>query len=222
MLATAIAGFLPSLVNGSERRAPLTPLAAAHGIVFFAWLLIFLVQARLVAGRRIKMHKRVGLAAACVAVVMIPLGYGTCIAMVRRGFDLSGDLKIDHDPAFEVIFPLGDILLFAVLFIAAVAYRGRPDMHKRLILFANIALMPAPLAHLIGHVPWLAAIPPAIIVLPIAMFLAAAAAREYFVLNRVHPLTWAIAGGMLASGSLRASVIGPSAAWHHLVNWLAR
>jgi hypothetical protein len=222
MIATAIAGFLPSLVNGSERRAPLTPLAAAHGVMFFAWLLIFLVQARLVAGRRIRMHRRVGLAAACVAAVMIPLGYATCIAMVRRGFDLSGDLKIGHDPAFEVIFPLGDILLFAVLFIAAVAYRGRPDMHKRLILFANIALMPAPLAHLIGHVPRLAAMPPTIIVLPIAMFLAAAVAREYFVLNRVYPLTWAIAGGMLVSGSVRASVIGPSAAWHHLVNWLAR
>jgi hypothetical protein len=153
---------------------------------------------------------------------MIPLGYATCIAMVRRGFDLSGDLRIEHDPAFEVIFPLGDLLLFAVLVIAAIAYRGRPDMHKRLILFANIALMPAPLAHLIGHAPRLAAMPPAIIVLPIAMFLAAAVVREFLVLKRVHPLTWVISAGMLTSGSLRASVIGPSPAWHHLVNWLAR
>jgi len=96
---------------------------------------------------------------------MIPLGYLTSIAMVRRGFDLSGDLRVDHDPAYEVVFPLGDLFTFVVLLTAALSYRRHPDMHKRLMLFANIALMPAPLAHLIGHVRWLAALPGAIIVI---------------------------------------------------------
>jgi len=48
MLATSTAGFLPSLVHTAGRRAPLSPLAAAHGIVFFAWLSIFLLQSSLV------------------------------------------------------------------------------------------------------------------------------------------------------------------------------
>src|ERR1700731_4123782 len=48
MLATSTAGFMPSLVHTAGRRAPLSPLAAAHGIAFFAWLLIFLVQSSLV------------------------------------------------------------------------------------------------------------------------------------------------------------------------------
>ncbi len=222
MIVVAMAGFLPSLVNTAGRRAPLSPLAAAHGIVFCIWLGIFLVQARLIANRHIAIHRRVGIVAGLVAAVMVPLGYETCISMVRRGFDLSGDLKAEHDPAYEVVFPLGDLFLFAVLVTAAIACRSRPNMHKRLILFANIALMPAPLAHLIGHVPRLAAMPGGIIGIPIALFLVAAVAREFLMLRRVHPLTWGIAAGMFLSGPLRAGVVGPSAAWHSIVNWLAR
>lgn len=222
MIAVAIAGFLPSLVHTGTRRAPLSPLAAVHGIVFFIWLGSFLVQARLVASRHIDAHKRVGVAACFVAALMIPLGYVTCISMVRRGFDLSGDLRIEHDPAYEVIFPLGDLLMFAVLVTAAIAFRRRPDIHKRLMLFANIALMPAPLAHLIGHVPSLASLPAAIILIPITFFLAGAVLRELLLRTGVHPLTWALAAGIFVSGPLEAGVIGPSAAWHGFVNWLAR
>jgi hypothetical protein len=222
MIAVATAGFLPSLLQTVGRRAPLSPLAAGHGIALSIWLGIFLVQTRLIAGRHIALHRRVGIAAGFVAALMIPLAYATCISMVRRGFDLSGDLRVEHDPAYEVIFPLGDLFMFAVLVMAAITYRRRPDMHKRLMLFANIALMPAPLAHLIGHVPWLAAVPGAIIIIPISLFLLAAVAREFLVRGRVHPLTWGVATGMFISGPLRAAIIGPSAAWHGFVSWLAR
>jgi len=153
---------------------------------------------------------------------MIPLGYTTCINMVRRGFDLSGDLHGEQDPAYLAIFPLGDLLMFAILLTAALGYRRRPEMHRRLMVFANIALMPAPLAHWIGHAPALAALPGAIIAIPISLFLAAAVGWEFRTIRRVHPLTWAIAGSMLLSGPLRAVVIGPSAWWHSFTNWLAR
>ncbi len=222
MVAVATAGFLPSLVSTAARRAPVSILAAAHGSAFFAWLLIFLLQARLVAGGQIGTHKRVGIAAAGVAAFLIPLAYATCIAMVRRGYDLSGDLRVEHDPVYESVFPLGDLVIFAVLITAALLNRHRPEMHKRLILFANIVLMPAPLAHFIGHVSWLARLPAPIILVPISMFLAAAIAREFLMNRAVHPLTWAIAGGMLLSGPLRAGLIGRSAAWHAFVTWLAR
>src|SRR3954452_4905107 len=120
MLAIVCAGFLPSIVNVTARRAPLSLLAAAHGLLFLAWLLIFLAQARLIAGHHVQIHKRTGIAALLVAAAMIPLGYETCIAMVRRGFDISGDLRAERDPAFEVVFPLGDLAIFAVLVTAAI------------------------------------------------------------------------------------------------------
>jgi hypothetical protein len=222
MLAVATAGFVPSLLHTSGRRAPLSPLAAAHGIVFFVWLGIFLVQSRLVATQKIAWHRRVGVAAAFVLAVMIPLGFAAAAAMVRRGFDLSGDLRIDHDPAYESVFPFGDLMTFSVLVIAALAYRGQAEIHKRLMLFANIALMGAPLAHFIGHTPWLALLPAAIILVPLAMFLGAAVMRDFLVSRRVHPLTLALALGMFISGPLRAFVIGPSVVWHRFANWVAQ
>jgi hypothetical protein len=222
MLATSAAGFMPSLVHAAGRRAPLSPLAAAHGMVFFAWLLIFLVQSRLVACRRIALHRKLGLVSVLVLALMIPLAYTTTVAMARRAFDLSGDLRIDHDPLYESIFPFSNILIFSVLVIAALAYRRRPKIHKRLILFANIELMPAPLAHLIGHTPWLASLPAAIIMIPISMFVIAAVARDVLLARRVHPLTWGLALLRLFSGPLEAGPVGSSAAWHHFASWLSQ
>ena len=92
------------------------------------------------------------------SVADIPLGYWSTISMVRRGFDLSGDLKIDAQPHGEYIdpqnasiFPLTDLPIFAILAGTAIAYRRKPEIHKRLMLFANIALMGAPLAHYRSH-----------------------------------------------------------------------
>ncbi len=222
MLATSTAGFMPSLVHTAGRRAPLSPLAAAHGIVFFAWLLLFMVQSRLVAARHVVLHRRLGLVSVFVLALMIPLAYITTVTMVRRAFDLSGDLRIDHDPLYESIFPFTDIFMFSVLVVAALAYRSRPEIHKRLMLFANIQLMLSPLAHFIGHAPRLASLPPVIILVPISVFLIAAVARDYLLFRRVHALTLTLAIFLIASKLLEAILIGPGPAWHHFVSWLTR
>jgi hypothetical protein len=224
MIAVCLAAFLPSLTHAAGRRAPLSLLAAAHGIVFFSWLLIFLVQSRLVATRQVGWHKRLGLASIFVLAMMIPLAYMTTIAMVRRGFDLSGDLSVEagSDVVHDSVFPFFNTLIFAVLVIGALAYRRRPEIHKRLMLFANIELMPAPLAHFIGHNPTLAHLPGAIVMIPISMFVVAAVGRAWLVAGRVHLLTWGLAILRLVDGSLEAGPIGSSAAWHQFVGWLAR
>lgn len=222
MLATSTAGFVPSLIHASGRRAPLSTVAAAHGIVFFAWLVLFLVQSRLVATGQVTIHRRLGVVAVFLLTLMIPLAYTTTAAMVRRGFDLSGDLRIDHDPLRESIFPFSNILIFSVLVVTALVCRRRPEIHKRLMLFANIELMPAPLAHLIGHALWTASLPATIIMIPISIFVIAAVARDLLLTRRVHPLTWGLGLLRLVSGPLEAGPIGSSAAWHHFASWLAR
>ena len=222
MIVTSLAAFVPAIVHSSLRHAPLSPLAAAHGVVFFTWLLVFLVQSRLVATRHITLHRRLGLASVFILALMIPLAYTTTIAMVRRGFDLSGDLRIDRDPPYETVFALSNLLIFSVLAIAALACRREPDIHKRLMLFANVELMPAPFAHLIGHTPWLASQPAAIVMIPISVFVAAAIARDLLVARRIHVLTWGLAALRILSGPIEAGPIGSSAAWHKFVYWLAR
>ena len=148
MIAISLLAFIPSITHPAERRAPLSALTAAHGVVFFAGLLAFLIQSRLIATHRVAIHRRLGLASIIILALMIPLAYTTTIAMVRRGYDLSGDLSIgtNHELALEAIFPLANLLIFTTLAIAALAYRRRPEIHERLMLFANIELMLSPLA----------------------------------------------------------------------------
>ena len=233
LIAISIAGFAPSVVATEDRRAPLSMLATVHGIVFFLWQILFLAQSLLIANRRVDLHRRMGVIAGCVLAFMIPLGYATTVTMARRGFDLSGDLKVDRhshgmyvDPLLGMLFPLTDLAVFGLLAAAALAYRRRKEIHMRLMVFANIVLMPAAMAHLIGHSPRLSSIAPPmttpLILIPLSILLASVVLRDYFAARRVHPLTWALAISLLAWGPIRASLIGPSTAWHKVAARLIR
>jgi hypothetical protein len=222
-LFTIALGFAPSLINTAARKAPLTPLATAHGIVSVAWLLMFLTQTTLVATRQTSVHRQLGTAAVFLAPFMIVSGYVAAITMARRGFDLSGDLHIEADPLLRLVNPLGDLLLFAILLAAGFLYRHRSDIHKRLMLLATVGgLMPAPLAHLIGHFPRLNAMPPPIILVPLALFLFASAVYDRVSLGRVHPVSLWVAAASFVWFVLLNIVIGPSAAWHNFARWLVR
>jgi hypothetical protein len=81
------------------------------------------------------------------------LAFESTATMVRRGFDLSGDQKIDSHPSagsvsldgyFASVFNYGHLLMFAILAIAAICYRRRPEVHKRLMLFANMGSLLRP------------------------------------------------------------------------------
>jgi len=140
--------------------------------------------------------------------------------MARRGFDLSGDLNAQRDPLALLVFPLGDLVTFALLLAAGYLYRHRSGIHKRLMLLATVGgLMPAPLAHLIGHFEPLR---PGILIVPIAAFLFARAAYERYALGRVHPVSFWGALAIFIYGNLRAILIRPSVPWHHFAGWLIR
>jgi len=232
MIATSIAGFLPAIVEPSTRRAPLTLLAGVHGIVFFMWLFLFLAQSVLVANGRVDLHRRLGLTAIVLLTAMIPLGFATTTAMVRRGFDLSGDQHVDPHPDGETsldapaaaLFNLAGLLQFSVLAVAAIGYRRRPNVHKRLMLWANTTLMIAPIAHLFGHIPsnWL---PPAVSeAAPLTvtiLFLLAPFAGDYLIEKRVRLLTAAMAG-LFVFQVFVPSVIAPSATWHRFAEWMSQ
>jgi hypothetical protein len=196
-------------------------------MVFSAWLLLFFTQSLLVATHRVRWHRKLGLASTVVLAVMLPLGYLTTIAMIRRGFDLSGDLHVDPhpgigrsltlDPLTASAFNVCYLATFAVLAIAAICYRRHSAIHKRLMLFANIELIAAPMGHLLGHANSLT---PATVMAALALFLFAAVARDYLVERRIHPLTAVLAVLLQASQPIQGVVLRPSPVWHHFVIWL--
>jgi hypothetical protein len=112
---------------------------------------------------------------------------------------------------------------FTILAVAAIGYRRRPNVHKRLMLFANIVLMTAPLAHLLGHIPstWLSpAASGAVYMILTILFLLAPVAGDYLIEKRVRFLTAGTAIGLFAYSVLMGFV--PSAPWHRFAEWISQ
>jgi hypothetical protein len=235
MIVLSVAGFGPSIVDQSQRNAPPTPMVIAHGIVGSAWLLMFLTQAILAATRRIAVHRRLGMVSPVIAVMMIVLGYTTTIEKARRGYDLSGDIARASAPpgspspsavefeALDLGTGLAGFLTFGVLVAAGLWYRRRPDIHKRLMLFALIPLAIEPIIHLtgyvVGHWPASQGVFGIIGIAIIIFVLSASAIFDKVLHGRIHPVSlWVPALIIVEDVVLRAVL--PSAAWHEIAGWL--
>lgn len=220
----ALAGFGPAAASSDSRRAPLTWALIAHGAIFGAWILLFLMQTILIKNKEFAYHRRIGYLGALLAILMVLSGYITAISMARRGFDLSGDMIHGNgDPLELLVFQLGDLLSFSILVGLAIWYRSNPDVHKRLMLLATVgSLMPAALTHIIGHSQMLREITAPIIIIPLFILLFAGALHDRLSRGRVHPVSMWVALALFVWANLRAVVIGPSEAWHNLAQWLIK
>ena len=216
-LAIAAVGFLPGMIDGSSRRVPLTPLAAAHAAAFTGWLVLYLVQTLLASTGNLRLHRRLGVVGIVLASVMMVLGYQATIEMVRRGFDLSGDLDRLGPVIRQTPFQLLGMPLFGGFVLAGVLNRRRPDVHKRLMWLAIPALIMAAVVHAVGHF----GLPPAVTPLANFSLLAANPLHDRIVHGRVHPVSlW---GGVfcLVLNNILAVVVSPNPAWQRFVLWLA-
>lgn len=147
LMAMVIQGFWPSyfgpLLRGGVERPWIVHL---HGAVFAGWMLLLLTQVSLIAAGRVRHHRRLG--AFGIAYGVLVLGLGLVVSIAAPVLHVrAGEWTVDRAAGF-LILPLIDMVLFAGLFGAAVAYRTRPEIHKRLILAATVALAFAAVARM--------------------------------------------------------------------------
>ena len=138
IVAIVLAGFAPSFVNIAV--GPPRPwFMHAHAAIYLGWLALLVCQAALAARGKIALHRRIGnlgiAYGALVCVVGMIVTFAAPALHVR-----AGEWDMDRAAAFIPI-PLGDMVLFGGFFAAAVAYRTKPEIHKRLILLACVAIM---------------------------------------------------------------------------------
>lgn len=119
----------------------LITLLIVHGIVFSSWIALMIIQTTLVATRRIRTHMRLGIAGGVVAVLMVLVGTLTAIVRAKGPSPIPGVSSLTF-----LTIPLGDMLVFAILVGFAFYFRRRADTHKRLMLLASIAILPAAVA----------------------------------------------------------------------------
>jgi hypothetical protein len=210
---TVFAGFSRSYFLKAHFGTPeLSLLLHLHGLVFTSWVLLFLAQTTLVAARRTDIHRRLGVLGAVLALLVVVMGTATAIIRVRQG---AAPLPGVSGLSFLAV-PLFDMLVFAILVGAALYYRHRADVHKRLITLGTIALLGAPIARLPLSI--MKAGPPAFFGL-MDLFIVACLFYDLTTRRRIHPATaW---GGLLivASQPLRLMISG-TPAWLAFAGWL--
>jgi hypothetical protein len=192
----------------------LTGLQHLHGALFTTWTLFFLSQTVLVARGRTYLHRRMGVAGAVLAALVVVVGLTIAITRAR-----TGPSPIPGISALSFLaIPFFDMVVFAILVSAAVYFRHRLEAHKRLMTLAMIALLAAPIARM-RFLP-LPPGPPTFFGLS-DLFIVALLVFDLTTRRKVHPAT--IWGGLLvvASQPLRLILAG-TPAWLAFAGWLTR
>jgi hypothetical protein len=114
-----------------------------HGFVMAVWVALFIAQVFLIRTTRIKVHQRLGLLSIVLAIVIFVTGIVTAIAAANYG---SPSTPAGVKPLEFLVVPFFDMIVFAVLFGAAVYYRRNAPNHKRLMLLTVLNFMPAAIA----------------------------------------------------------------------------
>jgi len=143
-----VAGFGPGYVGAMVSGVGTPLILHFHATVFVGWLVLFTTQALLPAFGRVDLHRKLGKFGIGYAVFLIAVGLATTVNRVLFYFN---DGQEDRAKAF-LIAPLSDMIVFPVFFAAAIAYRRKPEIHKRLMLVATVMLTIAAVARM-GFLP---------------------------------------------------------------------
>ncbi len=117
-----------------------------HALAFVGWLLLFTVQVALIRKAHVDMHRRLGMAGALLAAIMVVLGPATALVVDGARFTATG-----QTPEFLAV-QLTDIIAFAGLTGAALLLRRFSSAHKRLMLLGLIYISDAGFARLLNRV----------------------------------------------------------------------
>ena len=213
VLITVFLGFSHTYFLKAYYGTPeLSLLVHIHGLVFTSWVLLFLAQTSLVATGHTDRHRKLGVAGAVLAALLLTVGTATAILRVKSG----RPSPIPGVPPLSFLaVPLFDMVAFALLIGAGLLLRNRPETHKRLMTLATIALTSAPIARLSFVRP---GGPPAFFGLT-DLFIVAMLVYDFATRGKAHPAT--IWGGLVivASQPLRLMISG-TPAWLAFAAWL--
>lgn len=189
-------GFAPSFYLKPVIHAPppLTQLTIAHGVVFTAWVLLFITQASLIVRRRPALHRQLGILGAILFGAMVSLGLSTAITAARLGHAPPGAPPPLAFMALSLFVIVGALVLVAT----GLWNRRRSDWHKRLML-ASLFVMTGPGTGRIAIPLGFASQEVTIGFLVTELLLAVAVCYDYRVHKHVHPAYWVAAAVVIVA-----------------------
>ena len=145
MVLIVLSGFMPTLFGRAAFNVPKMPgYLYLHGATMSLWFALLATQTLLADNNNYALHKKLGWLSLAFLVLVPVAGMGTQLSMPARLRELG--VLDDYRILIQNIFWLNlfSVLQFVCLAGAAVIYRKRGELHKRLMLFASIGMvMPA-------------------------------------------------------------------------------
>jgi hypothetical protein len=225
MALATLVGFAPTyyLAAFNDARTPvLTPSVHIHGALSTAWILLLIVQTRLVAAGRYDIHRLAGFAGAVVGIAILVSGIFVATNSGRR-VHTEATADTFADPYVFLMFPLINVCLFAAFAALGVLNRRHPDAHKRLMLLATANLITPALARIAARAVQDFGLPPvpgvvgSLVLLNV--FLAAMVIHDLASGGRLHRVTaWGVA--VIVLSEVLRFVIAFSAPWQAFARML--
>ena len=110
-----------------------------HGMLFSAWMALFIMQSALVRLRRVSLHRALGWLGATLAVAMVGSSFTVTNVMMR--FDITVLHRTNVASFLSILWC--DMVIFGACMALAIYYRKRPEYHRRLVFLATCQLMQA-------------------------------------------------------------------------------
>ncbi len=130
ILILVIGGFGINAMVNFDDLPPILPIVYIHGIIMLIWYTLVVVQTSLIRSGNHSLHITLGKTSSVLAVGIVISG----ILMTLESYERSGRVDI-------VTINIFLIINFIILYSLALLNRKSADKHKRLILFASLAMI---------------------------------------------------------------------------------
>ena len=205
--------YLSHFFAPPARMPPMTPVLHVHAAVFTIWILLGVVQPALVAKGRPDLHRRLGMFAAGIALLVWLLGNLVSAEAMNIGYKGVGDPFAFYAVTFFSMQAFGIIVLLALL------NRRDAQTHKRLMLLSSAAILEAAFGRLPLH--FVEQTAPVSFYVGSELILLAGIVYDQATRGRIHPV-WIWGGGILVFSQLLRLAVMQTAPWLAFAHGVAR
>jgi hypothetical protein len=191
------------------------PILWAHGLLITFWLALFVAQTLLVATRRTPTHRRLGVFGGVIAVAIVIVGVATATELARQ-MTLGGESADLVASLFAA--NLTGFTSFATFVVGGLWHRRRPELHKRYMALAMIALMGPGVFRLFAM---LGILPPPFAFVFVGLAAFSVATFDWLSQRRVYSVSlWG--PGLLLLLPVLANTVGALPAWRTFTAWVVQ
>ena len=191
MAAVVFAGFARTYFLAAFNDGPrpvLTPTVHLHGALSTAWILLLIVQTRLIAYGRRDIHKLTGFAGVAIGLAVLVTGLYVAIHSERR-VHTAATADTPADPYVFLAMPFFSVGLFALFATLGILNRQRSEAHKRYMMLATISMIVPAMARIVSQSTH-GAVPGVVGAMVIVnVFLIAMVVHDFYARGRLHPVT---------------------------------